>query len=94
MNFNYESPKNLKKINYYENNEESIKKRHHEGKYGKVRDYYDENKISEFNLNEDNTNNNENNNNKEEFIYKNNEKNKENNEKNNKLNGYINSIII
>ena len=93
MNFNYESPKNLKKINYYENNEESIKKRHHEGKYGKVRDYYDENKINEFNLNEDNTNNNENNN-KEEFIYKNNEKNKENNGKNNKLNGYINSIII
>ena len=92
MNFNYESPKNLKKINYYENNEESIKKRHHEGKYGKVRDYYDQNKISEFNLNEDN-NNEKNNNNNKEFIYENYNKNNENGEKN-KINGYIKSIII
>jgi hypothetical protein len=92
MNFNYESPKNLKKINYYENNEESIKKRHHEGKYGKVRDYYDQNKISEFNLNEDNYNEKNNNNNKE-FIYENYNKNNENGEKN-KINGYIKSIII
>ena len=90
MNFNYESPKNLKKINYYENNEESIKKRHHEGKYGKVRDYYDQNKISEFNLNEDN-NNEKNNNNNKEFIYENYNK---NNDEKNKLNGYIKSIII
>jgi len=92
MNFNYDSPKNLKKINYYENNEESIKKRHHEGKYGKVRDYYDQNKISEFNLNEDN-NNEKNNNNNKEFIYENYNKNNENGEKN-KINGYIKSIII
>jgi hypothetical protein len=92
MNFNYDSPKNLKKINYYENNEESIKKRHHEGKYGKVRDYYDQNKISEFNLNEDNYNEKNNNNNKE-FIYENYNKNNENGEKN-KINGYIKSIII